>query len=339
MGTTNKQIFGWDGLRCDPERVRFVRQTVRNRFNELLSGKLVADNINVFVKREPVTLAKESLGRYRLISGVSLTDNLVDRILFGWLLRVAVETATKTPSMVGWSPLRGGWRYIFRHFRGKPVVCLDKSSWDWTVVEWQVHAFTSFIKSLPINPPSWWTDMVDARMKLLYEIPTFEFQDGTVASQSGIGIQKSGSLLTILFNCVSQSLLHYRVMARLGYPLSYKEPKVLGDDTVQETPPELERYVQILESMGPKVKGVKIQHWVEFAGFAFLPKACVPAYWKKHLYNLRYTENPVETLRAYQILYAHDPAMFAYLERVLSRWGAGFVLARSWCKHVFDDPA
>lgn len=338
MGTTNKEIFGWDGITCDPERKAFVKQAIRARFISLLHGDKIADNIKLFVKREPVSQAKEELGRYRLISGVSLIDCLVDRILFGWLLRVVVATATLTPSMVGWSPVRGGWRHIWRTFRGKPVVCLDKSSWDWTVLEWQVEAFREFIKMLPVKPAQWWLDMVDLRIDMLYRYAVFEFEDGTVVPQTHYGIQKSGSLLTIIFNCVLQSILHYRVMDTLGFPMSTKQPLVLGDDTVQETPPQLQLYASVLTGLGPKLKGVKIQHWVEFAGFAFLPKACIPAYWKKHLFNIRYTENKIQTLQSYQMLYSHDPAMFEYLERVLSQLGPGLALSRYWCMHIMDDP-
>lgn len=338
LGSTNRQIFRFDGVSCDPDRVTFVRAAVRCRFNQLMEGQLIADNINLFVKREPASFKKESLGRYRLISGVSLIDCFVDRILFGWLLRILVLRATETPSMVGWSPLRGGWRHIWRVFRGRPVVCLDKSSWDWTVVEWMVKSFREFVLELPVNPPDWWVRMVKLRFRLLYRDAVYEFQDGTIVRQNEWGVQKSGSLLTIIFNCVCQSLCHYHVMEALGHPMDYREPLTLGDDTVQETPPDLVEYVNLLTGLGPKLKGVKVQHWVEFAGFAFLPGACVAAYWKKHLYKLRYAENPVEMMQAYQVLYAHDPEMFEYLVRELLQFGPEFVLPRRWCLQVFDDP-
>lgn len=337
LGTTNKQIFGWDGVRCDPERVEFVRATVRDRFNRLANGEAIADNINVFVKREPTSVAKEALGRYRLISGVSLIDSLVDRVLFGWLLRAVVSRATETPCMVGWSPMRGGWRHIWRKFRGTSVACLDKSAWDWTVVEWMVHAFRSFLVQLPVNPPQWWVEMVEIRIRLLYKDAVFEFQDGTIVHQKGWGVQKSGSLLTIIFNSVLQSICHYLTNYEMGLKMDLDEPITLGDDTAQKKPLWFLKYVSILQSLGPKIKDPKTQHWVEFAGFSFLPRSCVPAYWRKHLFKLRYAENPIETLQSYQLIYSHDPVMFEYLEKQLLRFGPQYVRPRSWCIQVMDE--
>lgn len=332
LGTTNREIFGWDGVSCDPERVEFVRGAVRARFDQLARGERVADPLNVFIKREPVKKSKEEKGAYRLISGVSLIDCLVDRILFGWLLRVCLDTVLETPSMIGWSPIRGGWRFITRFFAGKPVVSIDKQAWDWTVIEWMIKDFITFLKALPYNPPQWWLDMVQLRMELLYRYAVFQFQDGTVLEQGEWGIQKSGSLLTIILNTVLQIMLHYRARPK-------KKTKILGmgDDTSQEEPDDLDGYIKALERLGPKIKEAKVQHWVEFAGFAFLQKSCVPAYWKKHMYTLKYSENPVETLQSYQILYAHDPEMFAYLEAELARFGARYALPRHWCRSVMDE--
>lgn len=303
----------------------------------MLKGVKVADNLNVFVKREPTKTAKERLGRYRLISGVSLVDTMVDRILFGWLARLVVQKATKTPCMVGWAPIRGGWRLIPRLFRDNPVVCLDKSSWDWTVLPWMIQAFEQFVLELAVNPPLWWVDMVKLRFSLLYHHAIYQFSDGTEVLQEEMGIQKSGSLLTIIFNSVLQSICHYVAMDELGYEPTLAQPIVLGDDTVQLEPPSVQQYIQALERLGPKIKEFKIHRWVEFAGFAFTRYTCVPAYWKKHLFELKYTENAIETLRSYQIIYAREPEMFAFLESLLGELDPTKAYTRRFCLQVFDE--
>lgn len=331
LGTTNGEILGWDGVDFDPERLEYVRGQVYARFCALLDGSMEADPIKVFVKQEPVKLKKHNDQAYRLISGVSLTDCLIDRILFGWLLRIVLDKVLETPSMIGWSPVRGGWRYVKGLFSGKPVVCLDRSAWDWTVVGWMIEDFESFILDLPVNAPLWWKEMVRKRLYLLYHSAVFRFQDGTEVEQDEWGIQKSGSLLTIIFNTVMQIMLHARVRPDCNKPII-----ALGDDTAQETPDDLEEYVRSLESLGPKLKGAKVQHWVEFAGFVFLQTTCFPAYWKKHLYKLKYAENPLETLQSYQILYSHNPAMFEYLESELTRLDVGAVYPYQWCRMVMD---
>lgn len=291
-----------------------------------------ADPLNVFVKIEPHKLKKDQDGAYRLISGVSLVDTMVDRILFGDLAERVLETSTQTPSYIGWSPIRGGWRNIARKFAGRQVVCLDKSSWDWTVVEWMVEAFTRFILGTAVNPPHWWKTLVEKRIRLLYRDAVFRFQDGTELKQAEWGIQKSGSFLTIIFNTVLQYILH-----ALADPHALDVlMALLGDDSVQTKPEDLPSYIKRLEALGPIVKSSKVQHWVEFAGFAFTGLTCVPAYWKKHLFSLRYAENPVETLQSYQLIYAHDPVMFGYLTNELVRFGAHHCVTRQWCLEVMN---
>lgn len=331
-GSTNKQIFKWDGIKCDPDRVAEVKSIVRQRFNQLLEGNAVADPIKIFVKREAHKLKKLQTGAYRLISGVSLVDSLIDRILFGWILRRALDTVGTNPSMVGWSPVRGGWKYLKAYFAGKTLACLDKSAWDWTVQEWMIAAALDFIKQLAVNPPEWWIHMVELRFRLLFKDAVYQFSDGTQVKQPYWGIQKSGSLLTILLNTLWQYLLH--VVARPEQPNI--RMKIMGDDTVQEAPEDLEAYARDIAKLGACIKEVKTQNWIEFAGFAQFGMTCVPCYWRKHLFNLKYAERPMETLQSYQVLYSHDDIMSRYLERELLAYGAECVLPRSWCRSVMD---
>lgn len=317
-----------------------VRLLVKARFDELMQGKPVADPLNVFIKREAHKISKLQEGKYRLISGVSLIDSMIDRILFMWILRACLSSVTKTPCMVGWTPVRGGWRYLKRRFGNQPVTCLDKSAWDWTVVEWMIIAIRKFLHQLPINAPKWWHDMVDLRLHLLYVDPIFQFQDGTTTTQDVVGIQKSGCLLTIILNSVWQSILHYEACFNLGWDPFIDQPICLGDDTLQpwhRSKQELDAYVQTIARLGPKFKDVKIQNWIEFAGFVVLGKTCIPAYWKKHLFNLKYSDQLEQVLAQYSQLYAHSDHMFEYLERLLcEHFGPESVPSREWCKMCMD---
>lgn len=342
LGSTNGQIFKWDGVGWDTDRFRIVKGAVRVRFNELLSGRRVADPIKVFVKREPHKQSKIQEGRLRLISGVSLIDNLVDRILFGWMLRRALQVPLTTPCMIGWSPTRGGWRMLKAMFQNKPVTCMDKSSWDWTVTERMVRMALYFILKLPVNPPPWWERMVEARFELLFKDPVYQFPDGTQCRQPEVGIQKSGSLLTLILNSVWQSMMHNEVCYELGLDPDEDHPKTMGDDTLQvwqRGQKLLDEYARVMKTHGPVVKEARIQNWIEFAGFVVLGNSCIPAYWKKHLYNLRYASNPIETLQSYQILYSHHDEIFAWLERRLTSLKPGSAYPVDWCRSVMDFEA
>lgn len=314
----------WDGISYDPERVQLFKEIVRFRFDELSRGIPTADDIKVFVKQEPHKLKKLAEGRVRLISAVSLVDSMVDRILFGWLGRAVLSSVGYTPCLVGWSPVRGGWIPFQDLFRNRPTNCLDKEAWDWTVTSWLVEVWLDVILELGINHSDWWEDMVRMRFKLLFEDCVFKFSDGTRVRQQTKGIMKSGCFLTIILNSLGQSILHYAAMQRMGHALNYREPLVLGDDTVQRAIPDLEEYVKHLENLGARVKGAKVMHFVEFAGFAYDGKVCFPAYWQKHLFNMAHSDNLAELLPSYQYLYVHEPVMYQFICR----------LAREVCPHA-----
>lgn len=308
-----------------------MKSVVKHRFDQLLQGIEIADPIKVFVKQEPHKMDKIRKETYRLISGVSLVDSLVDRIIFGWILRRMLQTVGKNPSMVGWSPVRGGWKYLRQYFAGKTLACLDKSSWDWTVLEWMIAAMLEFVLGLAVNPPDWWIHMVEMRFYMLFHSASYQFSDGTYTRQNFWGIQKSGSLLTIFMNTVLQYIIHMMVMPGDNSV----RMKIMGDDTVQEVPADIDRYVEDIRRLGPKVKEVKVLNWIEFAGFSVYYNTCLPVYWKKHLFNLRYAENPVQTMQSYQVLYSHDPVMFQYLERELVA-AKEVPYPKSWCKLIMD---
>lgn len=337
-GSNNAQIFGWDGKDCDPDRVSIVRQHVKIRFDQLLMGNLISDDIKVFVKQEPHKLKKIQDGTYRLISAVSLIDTLIDRILFAWIARAQLDTVGRTPCLVGWSPVRGGWRAMQNRFANSAVNCLDRSAWDWTVQGYLVDLWILFLENLPINPPEWWLHMMKARFKLLFEEVWFKFEDGTRVKQGTRGVMKSGCYLTILLNSLSQSLLHYIANDRCGQPMAKKQPYSIGDDTVQEALEWLEDYVRQLEILGVTVKGAKVQHWVEFAGFCFDGKTCYPAYWQKFLYNLSHTERLGETLMSYQYLYVNEPVMYEFICRVARELGPQYVLPKLEALDIMNQP-
>lgn len=329
LGATNKEVFKWDGVNMDKDRVHYVRSVVYDRYVRLGEGQEVADPIYVFVKPEPHTKAKIEQGRYRLISAVSLVDTLVDRILLGWLQRVCLATVGQTPCLVGWTPTGGGWRELQRLFRGQPVLCLDKSSFDWTVQQWLVELWLEFILALPVGKPPWFDRVVTLRFRMLFELAEFEFQDGVRAKQNGVGIMKSGCYLTLLLNAVGQSILHNLASVRCG--TNNPQPCCVGDDTVQVSPRDLEAYVAAMLTTGAKVKGAKIRSWIEFVGFAINDKTCWPAYWKKHLYKLQFAPNLEQTLHDYQGLYVNEPVMFNFMTTLANEIGPTLVRQRLDC--------
>lgn len=336
LGSTNAEVFKWNGLTMDPYRVEMVKAAVKIRFENLLQGNLEADDIMIFIKQEPHKVAKIEEGRFRLISAVSLIDTLIDRIVFGWLARSAMATVGRTPSMVGWTPLHGGWRSLANKYFGRAVLCLDKSCWDWTVNEWLILFWLEFIKNIAVGASNWWLSLVERRFIMLFRYAVFRFRDGTRVFQPCWGIMKSGCFLTILLNTVGQSFAHYRAYYRMGLPCTKDQPRALGDDTVQRAIRRFLAYVAMLESFGIRVKGSKIEHWIEFAGFLYTPEVCIPAYWKKHLFNIYNAVDVSNLLESYLIIYANDPVMFEYLTQLSLQFNPDCVLTAFEAKSIMN---
>lgn len=313
-----------------------VKEIVKARFDLLIAGEKSYDDLKVFVKQEAHSDSKISEGRFRLISAVSLIDTLIDRILFGWLGRKVLQTVGSTPCLVGWSPVRGGWIQLVDKFRGKATVCLDRAAWDWTVQGYLVDIWIDILKELAMGHSPWWLSLVKLRFKFLFDEAVFRFEDGTRVVQQAKGIMKSGCYLTIILNSLSQSVLHYLTNIRCGWPVAENEPFTIGDDTVQYEVRDLEKYVEVMENLGPVLKGAKVRHFVEFAGFAFTDRACWPAYWKKHLFNMAHSSNLAETLFNYQYLYVHEPVMYSFVCRVAREVGPEAMLPRILARDIMD---
>lgn len=336
-GTTIGEALGWDGIRCDPTRLEYFRSLVKYRWDLMMSGRLDFDNIKTFVKQEPHKASKIAEGRFRLISAVSVVDTMIDRILFSVWHRRALETVGETPCLLGWSPLKGGYRFLQRRYRGRNL-CLDKSLWDWTVTPQMVYLWYWFVINLANNPPQWWKDMVLMRFKALYRDARFEFSDGVVVVQPGWGIQKSGCFLTLILNSVGQSFCHYLANHAMGRDPQENEPHAIGDDTIQPDFPDVEAYVEEIQRLGYTVKEVNRLDYIEFAGFIVKDDVCWPSYWQKHCYLLQRVDPrvEVETLDSYQRIYAFEPLMLAVIQANLGRIDPSRVIPAWQLQRDFD---
>jgi hypothetical protein len=312
FGTTNRDVFNVDKDGCyDLQRLLLIRNIVYRRFTSLE----ISDPIYVFVKPEPHKKTKLEEGRLRLISGVSLVDSLVDRILFKKLVDGIMSRLTKTPITVGWSPLRVNIFNMMmeknstRQMKDSVYLCVDKSSWDWTVHPWLIDMVKTVLTSLVADAPAWFIQKVNKRFNYLFCNPEWKFQDGTIITQKQPGIMKSGCYLTIWINSISQLLIHHISLIMNSIPPC---PFLcLGDDTIQvmESDFDKERYLATLRSLGFSLKVHELKD-PEFAGFIFRGLHFYPAYEAKHQFLLRHlttdTEVAAQTLASYQLLYAND---------------------------------
>jgi hypothetical protein len=332
---TNKDLFLFDGLNVDPGRVVMVEEAVKRRWNELLDGP-VADPIFLFVKPEPHKLSKVEKRSWRLISGVGITDTIIDRILYGDWLNKLVEKWQEIPSKAGWAPQMGGYKWIAKAFRGKEPMCIDKSSWDWTVQKWHVDVIRALIPRMHFGVTAEWQKVLDNRLTALYHagIPRFKTTCGCEFVQLVTGIQKSGMLGTIGFNSIWQFADHLAVGGGED-DLFFS----LGDDTAQEAMARTDIYMDALKTTGALVKEVDFGFPLVFGGHQITEGRSVPSYRAKHAFSLHYLEDKVafETLESYRHLYAMDEEFSEYLEQQTIRmFGPANVMSQQYLRDWYQ---
>lgn len=291
--TTNRQLFKVvDGQVC-PVQSDMVWQIVQARLED--RGH---DPIRLFIKPEPHSQKKVREGRFRLISSVSIIDQLIDQMLFGSFNNRLIDTHGYHPIKTGWTPYIGGWKQI-------PVsgfVCADKSSWDWTVKPWLNYMDLEIRKELCRNLTDQWIELAEWRyQKLFGDGCEFITSGGLHLFQEGGGVMKSGCVNTISSNSIMQCILHCMVSRRLDM-----EPGMIwcmGDDTMQtDMGEDSEAYFTELE----KFCIIKeIHHHSEFAGFRFNGMKKNPIYPFKHAFNLLHVEDSIreQLATSYALLY------------------------------------
>lgn len=254
-----------------------------------------SDPIRLFIKPEPINARKLNAGRFRIISSVSVLDQIIDSMIFGDLNQRIVDTHNFHPIKVGWSPYKGGWRMM-----PQSGVSIDKSKWDFTVRAWMVALELDIRKALCDNLTPQWVDLATWRFQQLYADAILQTSGGYLYKQKFVGYQKSGCVNTIISNSIMQLILHCRVSNEIGEIPQWIA--VLGDDTVQRRTLLLEQYLERL-SQYCIIKDVR--DGVEFAGHRFMGFRVEPLYRGKHAFNMLHVSPSYyeDLARSYALLY------------------------------------
>lgn len=190
------------------------------------------DPVRLFVKQEPHSRRKMNQRRYRLISSVSITDQIIERLLFGYQNRYEISMWHAIPSKPGMGlSLDEQTRLMFSDLRAKSHIrkaaCADISGFDWSVQEWEFEA--ELYMRLKLMEP----DLIgNARLEravrnrfACFSLSLFQLSDGTLIAQQIPGIMKSGSYLTSSMN----SRIRCLMAEIIGAPWCI----AMGDDSVE----------------------------------------------------------------------------------------------------------
>lgn len=289
--TTNRSLFGLDKEgNINQVKLHSIWEIVQRRLEERTD-----DPIRLFVKPEPHKHKKICAKAYRLISSVSVIDQIIDHMLHDDLNDQIVVNWLNQPAKIGWSPYKGGWKIIPQNW-----IAMDKSAWDWSVRPWLLQAVLDLRISLCENMNEKWLELAYWRASVMCKNPVFITSGGCLFKQKFSGGIKSGSVETLASNSIAQVILHARVAFELGIepPLMF----TMGDDTIQQPIDNLEAYVSKLNEFC-YVKEVIPR--VEFAGHRFQGAYVEPLYRGKHAFVMLHMPDKIvdEASVSYSLLY------------------------------------
>lgn len=126
------------------DRLKLWRDTPSFEVEKLTEVQLIqygfADPVREHVKQEPHTAEKVKTGRMRLISGMSLVNQICERVLHEKQNQAEIETWWTIPSMIGigFTDRQNAMVYkafmdLLKEFR---MTGSDISGWDWSVRSW-----------------------------------------------------------------------------------------------------------------------------------------------------------------------------------------------------------
>lgn len=257
------------------------------------------------IKAEPHTKAKIDAKRYRLISVLSLVDQMVDRCLFYPMVRAEIDNFQDVPGKTGWSPIPGGYALLENVFGGE-VLATDCSAFDWTFPPWLVD-LTLDIRLDMMRSCS--QEFERAARNRWHEVLgtdcVLRLPDGTRLRQRVPGIMKSGWLETISVNSEAQDLITSLAWARTRSD-PYPKLWAMGDDVLMAWPGgDHAPLVAAISELGILTKIAT--HRRDFAGFNFALNGLVtPLYTDKHRFILAHASASQleEMCSAYGLLYA-----------------------------------
>lgn len=204
------------------------------------------DPVRIFVKNEPHNPKKISEGRLRLISSVSLVDQMCERVLYGRQNKLEIEHWARIPSKPGMGlddeslkVLYDDWVTMARPYEA------DISGWDFGMQDWEMQWEANFRARLSKAEG---TDYHRAlRNRNWCEARTlFMLTDGRFIAQRVPGKRCSGSYNTSAGNS------RCRVLA--GLLVGSRRVFAMGDDSVEDVHGNPDEIVEAYGKLGHRVK-------------------------------------------------------------------------------------
>lgn len=301
--TTNGEWLGWNGVWFDEQRLALLWNDVLAVFRN--ESPCI---MRTFIKMEPHKESKLEEGRLRLIQGLPLADQVAWQMLYADYCDKLVENAYEIPLKHGMKMYGGSWKLYHKQFKANGFdVGLDRKAHDWTCMKWKLDNSLVICFRLGRGKRMLeWYELAKILHQRVYQNPLLMLSDGSIWRQLVAGIQKSGTVKTIVTNGVIVVIDHCFVMIIMGFVPDPSKSAVLGDDSLLE---KKFSDVAIYRDLGVIIKSAS--EGLEFAGHEFTDSGPVPLYFSKHLEKMLTVSNDVlsEYFDSIMRLYTHHPVL------------------------------
>lgn len=281
VGVTNREVIGKLGhdklyLMC----VEALREMALGTDKDQL--------VRLFVKQEPTSIEKLSIGRQRLIWAFPLVDQIVAAMIFGPSIDAEHASYQRIPTQVG-LPFSGpGWDGMVRRLqrnrkadksgikRDGVFLEMDKSGWDWSVPGWLLDMERDARIELCENATPEFIKLIHRAYERLGRTQVI-FSDGESTTQVGNFAMKSGHKITLSSNSRMQVILKEAARVASGDLEGGEDIVCMGDDTLEVIHDRLglparkfvEQYVGLLRSWGFFIKDEDVTVSEEITDCAF----------------------------------------------------------------------
>lgn len=274
------------------------------------------DPIRLFVKNEGHDEGKLSTGRVRLISSVSIVDQIVERMLSTSQNNAEKAKWRRVPTKVGLGFSDDDNQFMWEDISARgPRAQSDISGFDWSVQYWELLADAQMrIVLNGCDGNGAFARCLRNRVRCL-ATSLFALPDGTLVAQSLPALQKSGSFNT--------SPTNSRIRVLLAVLAGAKWAIAAGDDCIEQfVPGSKERYVQL-------GRICKFYDKCEDSQFVFCSRrytatSAVPVNWLKGLFNLLISKEQTPAKFEDYVREYRDSDMFLHCVGIVaaSGWGS-----------------
>jgi len=237
---TNEIVF----QRYGKEGVKDMLKRRLTALFETSDTRQVSDPLRIFIKEEAHKKAKAVEKRWRLIFGMSLIDQLVDRLLYTSVCEAGIANCADLPSKVGYNFKRGGVDGLVRKYSNgsKLWISFDAKGFDLSCGEQLLCSSRELNERLCVYDASddgarerfaKWRDLsVRREQAVLYG--SMVFSNGVVIQKTAPCIQPSGRYTTIDSNSKMVTFMRVYDDVAQGRTTVPTEVVAMGDDTVQD---------------------------------------------------------------------------------------------------------